>query len=1066
MVTKRSRLLSAGLPLALLAGLLSLPVPVSAQVESAYLNGAEPWTESDCAGDVPIVVGSDAKAQSDIYSAITLAGVVGTDCVILAGPRDSAMPAAQRERLGDATAGGYVVGGTAALPTAKLDGRNMTRIGGATRWQTAQLIGNAAREAAGIGAPDTTTAPSTPLDAPTDVQEPGVFLSGAEPWTASDCAGHTPIVVGADAKAQSDIYSAITLAGAVGTYCVILAGPRDGAMPASQQARLKAAAAGGYVVGGIAAVPTAKLNSRAMTRLAGDDRWATAQLVGRRASGDTTAGTSTADEPTDKAEESASGRYTAVTAGGAHTCGLRDDGTITCWGDNSRRQAEAPSGIFTALSAGGAHTCALRDDGTIACWGDSRYRRTDAPSGTFTALSAGPNATCALRSSGAVACWGESHYADADVPGTFTAVSAGYWHACGLRDNGTITCWGNRRYGRDDVPSGTFTALSVDNAHRCGLRDNGTIACWGPSAARYADALPSGRLTAVSAGNMHACGLRDNATITCWGDDRWGRANAPAGKFSAVSVGSLHACGLRDNATITCWGPNGAGQTEMAQSTAESADGRILRSSVFACGVLSNGTTDCQWWGPQLPGIGVVSLGVPDTPPGDYVSLVSQSDVDDRFMCLLRSDGSVACWAPERGWFTPPAGPYENLHRATDAGICGLRTDRTVACWDLSGNWSTPPAGTLESLHQTNGRGICGWHPDRSVTCWDRRSTWGTPDGQFAYLGPSAPGSAVGWRYSNCGLRTDGTAECWPPHPNWSGPPGGRFASLLHDSVGDRYCGLRPDGTAACWGSSANRFEAPTGQFASLRVFDNDVACGLRADGTVVCWGGAGVEKTWTPTHRVEFESLVPLYNNMCGLRPDKTAVCWHSDQTWPATPSGQFACLVPIASFAVCGSRVDGRFVCWEFDEATAPTSHRFRSVQIETGFATWCGLRTDRTVACSFDPRRTSTPRGTFASLIAGDSFFRWCGLRTDGTVACWSASAVQQTPSGTFESLHTFSNSVCALRADQTLACWEHGGETADYHSLHRVPTGPLAAVALDESFRGCVLGTNGRLHCWED
>ena len=83
----------------------------------------------------------------------------------------------------------------------------------------------------------------------------------------------------------------------------VLAGPRDGPMPASQQARLEAAADGGFVLGGIAAVPTDKLAGRDMTRLGGATRWETAQLVGRRASGDATAGTSTATEPREEGNE-------------------------------------------------------------------------------------------------------------------------------------------------------------------------------------------------------------------------------------------------------------------------------------------------------------------------------------------------------------------------------------------------------------------------------------------------------------------------------------------------------------------------------------------------------------------------------------------------------------------------------------------------------------------------------------------------------------------------------------------------------------------------------------------
>ena len=131
MSTRCRGLFAAALAVLLLTPLI-LPAAASAQASGAYLDGAEPWTESDCAADTPIVVGADAKAQSDIYSAVTLAGVIGTDCVILAGSRDGDMTAEQRARLDAAAAGGYVVGGTASVPEAKLAGRDMTRLGGAT----------------------------------------------------------------------------------------------------------------------------------------------------------------------------------------------------------------------------------------------------------------------------------------------------------------------------------------------------------------------------------------------------------------------------------------------------------------------------------------------------------------------------------------------------------------------------------------------------------------------------------------------------------------------------------------------------------------------------------------------------------------------------------------------------------------------------------------------------------------------------------------------------------------------------------------------------------------------
>ena len=486
---------------------------MSAQSTGAYLDGAEPWTESDCAGDVPIVVGSDAKAQSDIYSAVTLAGVVDTDCVVLAGPRDGDMPADQRERLdAAASTGGFVLGGTAAVPEAKVAGRNLTRLGGATRWETAQLIGSQARALAEGQQPGAPSVPDTTLSAPSDVQQPGVFLHGAEPWIASDCVGDVPIVVGSDAKAQSDIYSAVTLAGVVGTDCVVLAGPRDGDMPASQRTRLDAAASGGYVVGGAAAVPGGKVASRAMARLGGADRWATALLVGREAA--------------EQGPQFSDSGFTAIAAGDFHTCGLRSNGRAECWGHNIHGQSSPPSGVFTAIAAGSFHTCGLRSDGTAECWGNDSFGQSSPPSGVFTAI------TTVFR------------------------------HTCGLRSDGTAECWGANANGRSSPPSGLFTAISAGGLHACGLRSDGTAECWG----RHYDfesqsSVPSGAFTAISAGNFYTCGLRSDGTAECWGDNARGKASPPLGVFRAIEAGTSHTCGLRSDGTAECWGANAYGRS-------------------------------------------------------------------------------------------------------------------------------------------------------------------------------------------------------------------------------------------------------------------------------------------------------------------------------------------------------------------------------------------------------------------------------------------------------------------------------------------------------------------------
>lgn len=146
---------------ALILGICALTptLPAGAHEPGAYLEGASRWFDSDCSGQVPIVVASDAAAQSDIYSAVTLAGVIGSDCVVLAGPRDAAIPAHQLKRFRQTTEPGYVVGGSHAVSSNKmrsLDGRSMTRLAGGTRWDTALLVGEQARLTAtdGGGGPE------------------------------------------------------------------------------------------------------------------------------------------------------------------------------------------------------------------------------------------------------------------------------------------------------------------------------------------------------------------------------------------------------------------------------------------------------------------------------------------------------------------------------------------------------------------------------------------------------------------------------------------------------------------------------------------------------------------------------------------------------------------------------------------------------------------------------------------------------------------------------------------------------------------------------------------------
>ena len=56
-------------------------------------------------------------------------------------------------------------------------------------------------------------------------------------------------------------------------------------------------------------------------------------------------------------------------AGLNHTCGVRTDGSVACWGADGDGESTPPAGTFLQVSAGYAFSCGVRADGSITCWG-------------------------------------------------------------------------------------------------------------------------------------------------------------------------------------------------------------------------------------------------------------------------------------------------------------------------------------------------------------------------------------------------------------------------------------------------------------------------------------------------------------------------------------------------------------------------------------------------------------------------------------------------------------------------------------------------------------------------
>ena len=118
------------------------------------------------------------------------------------------------------------------------------------------------------------------------------------------------------------------------------------------------------------------------------------------------------------------GEFVSVSAAFSHVCGVKTDGTVACWswsyeGDR-RKIATPPAGEFVSVSAGytgapqhvfssaGGHTCGVRNDGSVACWGyldEYEDKITTPPAGEFVSVSAGRRHVCGVKRDGSVACW-------------------------------------------------------------------------------------------------------------------------------------------------------------------------------------------------------------------------------------------------------------------------------------------------------------------------------------------------------------------------------------------------------------------------------------------------------------------------------------------------------------------------------------------------------------------------------------------------------------------------------------------------------------------------------------
>ena len=292
-----------------------------------------------------------------------------------------------------------------------------------------------------------------------------------------------------------------------------------------------------------------------------------------------------------------------MAAGTNHTCVLRVDGSVLCWGANDTGQIDAmdPSvalpgpqlvaptllggdGLAATELAASTHTCALREDGNAVCWGENATGASvpGLPSVTpavpteitlatnWVQPAVGIGFTCIARSSDALAtCFGSNdrgQLTGADAPGpvdvpsvfSFAEIDAGIGHVCGRAATGEMYCWGENGQGQLGINPATVPFSTT---------------------VRELSLPPVGD---VATGSNHTC-ARVGDAVQCFGDNAFGQLGDGTTTDSIVSViptlppspiATLQAFGNNTCAKLGtgetyCWGDNQGDKLRMVGETVD-----------------------------------------------------------------------------------------------------------------------------------------------------------------------------------------------------------------------------------------------------------------------------------------------------------------------------------------------------------------------------------------------------------------------------------------------------------------------------------------------------------------
>jgi len=315
--------------------------------------------------------------------------------------------------------------------------------------------------------------------------------------------------------------------------------------------------------------------------------------------------------------------FEQVSAGGAHTVAICEDGSLWAWGSNAYGQlGDGTQGAannrtspvlicderdWVFVSAGTDHTMAICYDHSLWAWGRNQLGQ----------LGDGTQGAANNRASPELIC-DERDWA---------YVSAGRAHTLAILKDRSLWAWGLNGTGQlgDDttvsrlrpVPVvvggiSAWTRVSAGSDHTLAICEDGSLWAWGWNAnGRLGDGTISQRRipvrimgeasdlaygwACVSAGWNHTMAIREDGSLWAWGNNEAGQLGdgtqgaadnrtspvliCTEHNWDSVSAGRFHTMAIRYNDTLWAWGSNSSGQ--LGDSTTTSRNSPVQISGTY-----------------------------------------------------------------------------------------------------------------------------------------------------------------------------------------------------------------------------------------------------------------------------------------------------------------------------------------------------------------------------------------------------------------------------------------------------------------------------------------------------